>query len=330
LISAIGTGIGSDEFNLEKLRYRKIIIMTDADVDGSHIRTLILTFFYRYMFPLIDAGCVYIAQPPLYVVKKGKTQKYLKTEEQLRDYILDLSIEKIKLKINDNRILEGQELKKFLLYIERLEFYNNRLVSQKLSLKKIEFFAKNFKKIENSFTNLEKMEKTLIELKEFYKERLTFISIENDIEPETYKFICEIDEHRFEVNPAFLNSKDIKEVRRFYLDVNRYTGDKYVIVSINDEKSEETHMTGYTEVYNKILENSKQGLTMQRYKGLGEMNPDQLWDTTMCPENRTLLQVKISDNIAANEIFSILMGDVVEPRRDFIQKYALEARNIDV
>nr|HPN29601.1 DNA gyrase subunit B [bacterium] len=360
LVSAIGAGIGSEEFNLEKLRYRKIIIMTDADVDGSHIRTLILTFFYRYMFPLIDAGCVYIAQPPLFVVKKGKSQRYLKTEDEMKDFLIDIGIDKIRVSLDNNKTLEREELKKFLGYLEKLDYYNKKLLRQKMSLSTLEFFVKNFKKIENAFSALDKMEKLIPEIQEFYKQRLTSISIvqviENNIKkeniseesgisepvsselPETaiigevvervqYKFACVIDGEKTEINSLLLNSKEVKELRRFYLEVNRFNSKKYVIT--NDDNSTVEYFN-YFDFYNSIMENCKKGITLQRYKGLGEMNPEQLWETTMDPVNRTLLKVRIADNIAANEMFSVLMGDQVEPRREFIQLYAQEARNIDV
>jgi len=242
--------------------------------------------------------------------------------------LIDLGIDKIRLKLDNDKIIDNDELKKFLLFVEKLDYYNRKLQKHKLSLYMLEYFIKNFKKIENVFVSAEKMERTIAEIQEFYKERLTSIIVEAGEEPNTFKFNCIIDGQKFDVTSLLLNSKEIKEVRRFYLELSRYSSKKYTVV--NSDTNTGIEYSNYFDAYFDIINNSKKGVVIQRYKGLGEMNPEQLWETTMNPDNRTLLKVNIADNIAANEIFSILMGDNVEPRRDFIQQYAQEARNIDV
>ncbi len=273
LITAIGGGIGKENFDPEGIRYHKVILMTDADVDGAHIRTLLLTFFYRQMLPLIEKGYLYIAQPPLYRIKRGKWERYIQSEEEFYKFLMDIAEEEVS--------IEGEmEKKKEFL---RLIFEYGRLM---------EIFEKK------GFAPS-------------YIEKLILSDI-NEGSPVT-------------------SLRDFSLLKDISLNIQgvirKNTGEKEYSVLI---KNEIFRSSSLWQIYTKIMDTIKKGLTIQRYKGLGEMNPDQLWETTMDPQKRTLLQVTVEDAQRANEIFTILMGDDVEPRKDFIVKHALEVRNLDI
>ncbi|ODA43367.1 DNA gyrase subunit B [Thermodesulfovibrio sp. N1] len=276
LITAIGGGIGKENFELNSVRYHKIILMTDADVDGAHIRTLLLTFFYRQMLPLIEQGYLYIAQPPLYRIKRGKWERYIQTEEEFYKFLIDIAIEEVSLiSVEQER---QREIKKEILM---LIFEYGRIIE---AFERKGFSASYIEKILN-IDNQESLKanwKDFGLLKEIYDKIMLF--------------------------------NEIKSNADFCLQI----------------KSDSIKSKSLWELYTKIMETVKKGLTIQRYKGLGEMNPDQLWETTMDPQKRTLLQVTVEDAEKANEIFTVLMGDEVEPRKDFIVKHALEVRNLDI
>jgi len=275
LITAIGGGIGKEHFEPENIRYHKIILMTDADVDGAHIRTLLLTFFYRQMLPLIEKGYLYIAQPPLYRIKRGKWERYIQTEDEFHEFLMDIAVDEIS-------FIEESELSTKKSFLKLLFEYGRILEN---------FERKGFSPfyIENILETLPlQQDSQIFDLRDF----------------ETLQNIFE-------------NIKLIQGIRE----------DKNYIVRI---KTEAVKTKSLWELYNKVMDAVKKGLTIQRYKGLGEMNPEQLWETTMDPEKRTLLQVTVEDAQRANEIFTILMGDEVEPRKEFIVKHALEVRNLDI
>lgn len=334
-IQAIGTGIGKGNFDILKLRYHKIIIMTDADVDGSHIRTLLLTLIFRHFPELIEKGYIYIAQPPLYKYKKGKKEIYLKDEKELEKFLINNAIENIKIKINNEEV-ESFEIKKilnkYITYYKTLNSYDVHFDTH--LLKRI---------IENTSINSETLKNKEILEKEVQKLSDYFESIKTETLKE-YKFEIEEDRSR---SSHFLKiflqtSSRIKKLKmnNFFFEspefldlVNNYEGVKNFIHSeFNIEKEKNSFKTfSSLELFSKyIIEDSKQGSYIQRYKGLGEMNPEQLWETTMNPENRTLLKVCIEDMIEADSIFSILMGDNVESRRQFVEENALNARNLDI
>jgi len=276
LITAIGGGIGKENFELNSVRYHKIILMTDADVDGAHIRTLLLTFFYRQMLPLIERGYLYIAQPPLYRIKRGKWERYIQTEEEFYKFLIDIAIEEVSLiSVEQER---QREIKKEILM---LIFEYGRIIE---AFERKGFSPSYIEKMLN-FDDQESLKanwKDFTVLKETYEKIMLF--------------------------------KEIKSNSDFCLQI----------------KNDSIKSKSLWELYTKIMETVKKGLTIQRYKGLGEMNPDQLWETTMDPQKRTLLQVTVADAERANEIFTVLMGDEVEPRKDFIVKHALEVRNLDI
>lgn len=272
LITAIGGGIGKESFELEGIRYHKVILMTDADVDGAHIRTLLLTFFYRQMLPLIEKGHLYIAQPPLYRIKKGKWERYIQTEEEFYSFLMEIAQEELSVEV------EEEVKKEFLKHL----FDYGRLIEA--------FERKGFP------SN--------------HIERLLSLT-DSELEAGIY------------------NLRDFRLLREIVEKINKLgiKKDKEFTVTIKNEVFKSSSLW---QLYSKIMDVVKKGLAIQRYKGLGEMNPEQLWETTMDPERRTLLQVTVEDAQRANEIFTILMGDDVEPRKEFIVRHALEVRNLDI
>lgn len=335
LITAMGCGIGRDEYNPDKTRYHRIIIMTDADVDGSHIRTLLLTFFYRQMPEVIERGYIYIAQPPLYKVKKGKQESYIKDEASLIQYLSSLALDKASLHVNaDAPGITGVQLEKMVRdyqyavdTIKRLsrrmpEHILNRLVySQKLTpeLVKDETAMRQWAEdFESDLNNKASDSATYLVRSEEDKERGVFLPVfgirRHGIDtsfPITYEFI----------------------VGRDYANITAIGGEINGLVEeggyvLRGERRQP--VKDFVEAIEWLIGESKRGLYVQRYKGLGEMNPEQLWETTMDPSNRRMMQVTIEDAIAADQLFSTLMGDQVEPRRAFIESNALKVANLDV
>ncbi len=335
LITALGTGIGIEEFDLAKLRYHRIIIMTDADVDGAHIRTLLLTFFYRQMPQVIERGYLYIAQPPLFKVKRGKTERYIKDDSRMEDFLLDLAADEIELFSPEQDAWLGSErltgtLKKLVQFEKTLDTFKRKridtVVLRALLLDKS--FSKSVLKDESGLRAAADAVEAY--LKEFHPATRIAWAVLPDEEHQAFKLqfdtrwdaahsIILIDEN-------FVTSPEFRELQSLSPAVLGLNGPAYRI----REKGEERDFKSTDALVHYVLELGKKGLSIQRYKGLGEMNPEQLWETTMTPEKRTLLQVTIEDSVKADEIFTILMGDQVEPRRTFIQRHALEARNLDI
>ena len=324
LITALGTGIDKD-FNLEKLRYHRIIIMTDADVDGAHIRTLLLTFFYRQMPQLVENGYIYIAQPPLFKVRQNKKEQYLKDEQELEQYLIESALEGAELKTNNNS-LSGESLGNLAR-----EMILNDAVIRRLAHR---YDASILKAIYLcGEIDLDSEDAALS-----YVEKLkTSSSIENinfDVKknPNSEKFMIEINQFRHGnlitsiLDEEFLLSGDYKQI----IKTSSLTKDliqEKATISRNEKVAE---VADFKEAVNWLMSEAKSGLNIQRYKGLGEMNPSQLWETTMDPAVRRLLQVKIEDAISADQVFSTLMGDQVEPRRNFIESNALGVNNLDI
>ena len=389
LITALGTGIGEDDFNIEKARYHKIIIMTDADVDGSHIRTLLLTFFFRQMYKVIEKGYLYIAQPPLYKLKKGKYEEYLKNEDKFTEKLIQLGVENVKLKISGNgKSSVGKELEKiisrlieFKKHEEKLERYslpkeliegmlkenldkkafadlvvltkatNNILknilkkevsslplsklpvfinISKKLSIEESNQFEKAGLKIKKTSENLYTIadEPTSLKINKFFTIDKLIIQIDED----NNKFEIAVEgtrnNNRFEtkINRELITSVLYKNTQKIYQFIETLDKPPFELV----ENGTKTIINSKEELMTSIISGGKKGLIIQRYKGLGEMNPDQLWETTMDPEKRVLLQVKTDDFVAADEIFTILMGDQVEQRRKFIEQHSDQVSNLDI
>ena len=306
MITAFGCGIG-EEFNLEKLRYHKIIIMTDADVDGSHIQTLLMTFFYRYLRPLIENGHIYIAQPPLYRFKKGKKEIYLKDERALSEYLIENGIE--------NFSFEGIGNKELLEILKFISAYRSVL-----------------KEIEKRYSMIEVI-RFLIENRDYVG--LEFSALSEKIEEYLGSIECNILNKIVSENEIlfYVQTKAglVELVLNEELFTDKYFEEAYYIYNkIQERDLAFLQNKDLLEVLESIEESAKKGAYIQRYKGLGEMNPEQLWETTMTPQNRTLLRVKLEDIESADEIFTLFMGDEVEPRRAYIQENAKNVKHLDI
>ena len=326
LITALGTGI-ADEFDIEKLRYHKIIIMTDADVDGAHIRTLLLTFFYRRMQDLIKAGYLYIAQPPLYKVNKGKSEVYLKDYLALQNYLIDMGIEDSTLNINNGTIVAGPDLQRVVILTKKIKKIIESFPSNIPSFifEQVAMAGALSKEIlENDTINVENnISKRLDGISsEYEKGWFCKYTKEKDLEISRtlrgVKNIYLLENNIFLKKEASLLNSLSKEMLEVF--------DKEVIFT---KKEKSFKLNSPSELLNLILKQGEKGLSLQRYKGLGEMNADQLWETTLDPDSRSLLQVKIEQSAEEGTTFSDLMGDDVEPRRIFIQEQALNVSNLD-
>ena len=337
MITALGTGIGKDDFDVSKLRYHKLIIMCDADVDGSHIRTLILTFFFRQMKEIIDRGYLYIAQPPLFKVSYGKKETYLKDEKEYRQFLLGRIQDSYQLTLGTNggRRLEGAELNRF---VERLEAFRtglDRLDLRGYPKRALELALVAGVKDRESLADRDRLRSLAGRLEE-----AGFLSVEIDEDPEHgtafLRFVSKTDgvERRVRIDWDLVATPEFRALASNPAGLEALAAGGYGLARSKrgDDESEPelTHFETLEAVLESLYEGAKRGLSVQRYKGLGEMNPDQLWDTTMNPETRRMLRVTIDDEVAADDIFSVLMGDQVEPRREFIEANALAATNIDV
>lgn len=335
LITALGCGIGREEFNPDKLRYHRIIIMTDADVDGSHIRTLLLTLFYRQMVELVERGHVYIAQPPLYKVKKGKQERYVKDDLELSEYLLQQAIDGASLFVSADApplsgvALEGlvHRFQATMNGIQRLaRRFNGRILDKMITMPGLE---------KEEFRGIDQAQAWFAELVdrlngddageyryEFAFEQAADLAVETAIIREWRHGLAT--EFRYE--SGFFELPEYHAIARLSQELQDLITEGAYVQRGERKKS----VYSFAQVLEWLLDEARRGQSIQRYKGLGEMNPEQLWETTLNPETRNLLQVRIEDAIAADEIFSTLMGDHVEPRRDFIESNALYASNLDV
>lgn len=323
LITALGTGI-DEEFDIKKCRYHKIIIMTDADVDGAHIRTLLLTFFYRQMVKLIENGYLYIAQPPLFRVKKGKTDKYVQNESELTKMLLEIATDEIEIQTPSGNI-GGRRL---IPYLKKVYDYDNLMNWFRQSRRDpliIKFLVKKGVQ-KTDLKNENSLKSILTEIKEEIGD-IKHGEIVFDEESESYSVNLRTSNYKVNLSIPFIQSPEFKEAAALHKEITEIFGNPPYKLTINGDIHKASSIE---ELIQKAFEIAKKGITIQRYKGLGEMNPNQLWETTLDPAKRTLKQVTIEDSIRADEIFTVLMGDQVEPRKDFIQKHALEARNIDI
>ena len=326
LITAIGAGVGNAELNLEKSRYHKIIIMTDADVDGSHIRTLLLTFFFRHMRPLVDAGYLYIAQPPLFKIKLNKSEIYLKDQNHLDDFLIKNGIKNCSLTFGNNETIIEKDLNNF---VEKCIILNKyiRSLTRKIGGEEIISSLSNLGLLnKNIFEDKEKINIISNFLNRFNPKNkyweINLSSSEKSILFEnTYRGVTE----KFELKSEDLNYHEVLEINNLSEHSKIFQKNVKLVF-----ENEEYAINSSLHLADLILEKGKKGAQISRYKGLGEMNPDQLWETTLDPNSRSLIQVKIEQEINAEETFSTLMGEVVEPRRNFIQENALNVSNLDI
>src|SRR5262249_20443906 len=362
MIAALGTGIGSEDFDAEKVRYHRIIIMTDADVDGSHIRTLLLTFFYRQMPQLIDRGYVYIAQPPLFRAKRGRSETYIKNEQDLEAYVFRRAVESRMVRLADGSQLFGDALERQLqratAYRRLLQHVTRRGHPPAIVSALLEFDARD----KSFFEQRERLD--VIAARMTTPTRA--VSVTRDDEHNVFELLIEDRSQgyprRFEIGVEFLASGEYRTLTSSYREIQDL---KFPVVVTTGEaqheeepaetetppaegtavetapaepqpaaprsrKEPDVTLHNIDEFVEFFLTAGRKGITFNRYKGLGEMNPDTLWTTTMDPENRTLLQVRAEDHAEADQMFTTLMGDQVEPRRKFIEDNALDVRNLDV
>jgi DNA gyrase subunit B len=323
IITALGTGIGKDDFDAGKLRYHKVILMTDADVDGSHIRTLLLTFFFRHMKELIDRGHIYIAQPPLYRVKRGKSERYIRDERDFARELMKRATEDHVVKAKEGVSLEGASLTTFLLNVQEYEAVAAKLARRVKEPRLVEALAESALEKKTDFEEKKPIDKLLKEI-----EKLK-LKIEGEVVFDEAHSLYEIQfgpPHNQKINWALVASADYKRLRGLAKQVEEYNKPPFTIIRNGDKAVREKagDVLGY------VMEDAKKDFTITRFKGLGEMNPTQLWETTMNADSRTLLKVRLEDVVEAEKIFTTLMGENVEDRRKFIEENALDVVNLDI
>jgi DNA gyrase subunit B len=327
LVMALGTGIGRDEFNIEKLRYHKIVIMTDADVDGAHIRTLLLTFFYRQMPKLIEGGFLYIAQPPLYKVMRGKSEVYLKDQASLEDYLIEQGTEGAGFKLGSGEEITGQDLIRVVEEARQLKrildafptHYPHHILEQAAIAGAFVPGVVDADLQGTANKVAQRLDQIALEYEKGWQGRIT-----QDHGIRLARILRGVEEVRTLDGPL-LRSGEARKTGSF----TQCLQDIYATSAKLQRKDRSQIIYGPLGLLDMVLKEGEKGLSLQRYKGLGEMNPSQLWETTLDPDARTLLQVKIDDMAEADDIFTKLMGDVVEPRREFIQNNALSVENLD-
>ncbi|PTX44011.1 DNA gyrase subunit B [Gemmobacter caeni] len=327
LITALGTGIGRDEFDIGKLRYHKIIIMTDADVDGAHIRTLLLTFFYRQMPAIIEGGFLYIAQPPLYKVSRGKSEVYLKDQAAFEDYLIEQGTDGAVLRLGDGTEIAGADLgrvvdgaRAFRRVLEAFPTHYPRNILEQAALAGAFDAGRadaDLQAVAESVAR--RLDAVAVEYERGWQGRIT-----QDHGIRLSRVLRGVEELRT-LDGAVLRSGEARKLSQVAGGVKEY----FATESRLTRKDRELPIHGPGDLLRAVLAEGEKGLTLQRYKGLGEMNPEQLWETTLDPDARTLLQVRVDDVAEADDLFTKLMGDVVEPRREFIQQNALNVENLD-
>lgn len=334
LVQAIGTSIGKDSFDISRLRYYKIVIMTDADVDGSHIRTLLLTLFYRQFPEIVERGHLYIAQPPLYKYKKGKNERYLKDGGELESYLVSSSLSESDVTI-DGKAAELDLVKslvnKFRSYNNTLESYDRHYDAHFLkTIVEDGTLTSDIMKDKNKLQAFAEMISHKLMSDDHVNLKKYTMTVEDDLKNLGFQLrvhvLSALKTKNFRIGVNFAESSEFADLINQYDGLKRYLKSDFNIKHAGNA----SHHTGLHEFASFVSQEGRQGAYIQRYKGLGEMNPEQLWETTMNPNNRTLLQVKIEDTIDADQVFSVLMGDQVDPRREFVETNALNVRNLDI
>jgi DNA gyrase subunit B len=325
MITAIGTGIGKDDFDPARLRYHKIIIMTDADVDGSHIRTLLLTFFFRHMQELIKRGNIFVAQPPLYRIKRGKTEKYIKDDKEFTREILRRATENLKVELAGHTVLEGTELRNFLMQLDEFQITWRRLERRLRDPRVVEILARAELAIDSKADFSEEKN-----LKAVY-DALKAVNVEAELKHEEehsawmVTFKDPTNAERL-INLELAGQPEYRRLRSLARQAAKYNQPPFTAVKENQREA----LPNWRELLAYVKNEGTREVNIQRYKGLGEMNAEQLWETTMNAETRTLLKVSLEDLVQSDQIFTTLMGEDVESRRKFIEENALDVRNLDV
>ena len=337
MITALGTGIGKNDFDLAKLRYDRIILLCDADVDGSHIRTLLLTFFYRQMPELIDHGHVYIAQPPLFKIKKGRSEQYLRDEKELQKFLMRKATENVTVTVKATGAqFKGAELRKMLEKLGELVNYLDKLerrvhdrqivdtVIDALAGPEGLLAAKDGLKLHEVFGKEKLLQKVAAALEEAGYET----AIEQDEEHGTFEIVITRSRGngRIMIDWELATHVEFQNAVKLYGDLQDLSRPPFVIA----ENDNHTIVDSRVALLDHVMTAAKKDITIQRYKGLGEMNPEQLWQTTLNPDLRTILNVQVNDAVETDEMFTVLMGDAVEPRRKFIEENALDVKNLDI
>ncbi len=341
LITALGTGVGKEEYDIEKIRYHKVIIMTDADVDGSHIRTLLLTFFYRQMPELIDKGYLYVAQPPLLKIGKGKNEIYLKDEIGLSEYIIKKFCGAKQIILADEQVVSDYDLNLFLtnlyeyysviLRLEKMGFDNTLIELLIAEQVKDKYFLRDRDRMNALREKLIKERYETGELLWNSDLDIFEVMVEKKEEEQTRVDENWQDSRAVNIGKRLIYSKDFQKSLILAEKIKDFDKPPFKVMSIDPKKDESTDIIeNKRKILEYMIEGGKRGINIQRYKGLGEMNPDQLWETTMNPEKRNLLQVRVKDAVGTDDIFTVLMGDEVEPRREFIYNNALEVSTLDI
>ncbi|MBN1254078.1 MAG: DNA topoisomerase (ATP-hydrolyzing) subunit B [Deltaproteobacteria bacterium] len=328
IISALGVGINKEAADLTKLRYHRIIIMTDADVDGSHIRTLLLTFFYRQMVEVIERGYLYIAQPPLYRVRAGKLDRYLKDEEEMDQFLRERSMERVELELKESQTrLGGKRLLDILSKLSRYDYYLRRLERRGYPREAVKTLVRQGIVSSDDFGKRERLKSLR---KALQVAGMELGEIAADEEHSLFEFALEgrINGRKVSrrISKELVETVEYQGILDLYKSIAGFETPPFVV----HYKGGQQELGSKGELLHYITSLSKEGLSIQRYKGLGEMNPEQLWETTMDPESRSLFQVQVEDAVVADEIFTILMGDQVEERRRFIEQHALQVENLDI
>jgi DNA gyrase subunit B len=334
IVTALGTGIGSGEYDVSKLRYHKVIIMTDADVDGSHIRTLLLTFFFRQMRELIERGYLFIAQPPLFKMIDKKKELYIQNEEKMKNYILENGVDKVNLVMGDGSPFPatGNKILSLIKKVMRIEELIDRFEKEGCDRNVIRILAGDPTLTDDSFKNDKLLLPIAARTVGAIGVDLANFQIDTDQDHGGYKMMFSLKKngqtHATSIDREIFRTPQFTEIRSLLSQVSIIGEAPYQ--DLGDESSPPIILESAKALVDHIINLGKKGLTVQRYKGLGEMNPEQLWETTMNPEKRTLLQVGVEDAVLADEIFTTLMGDQVEPRREFIYQNALHVSNLDI
>jgi DNA gyrase subunit B len=334
IITALGCGIGEDHFDITKLRYHSVVLMTDADVDGSHIRTLLLTFFYRQMPELVARGHLYIAQPPLYKVKRGRKEIYLKNEAALDDFVIDAATDELKVVAEGGEVIEGQRLRELALRTLRYGKVFAKL-QRRGDPRVLDAVIRQVGITADSLADEEAIAAELGRTESFLEQHhpqllpIKFM-LERDNEYDCARVICETRvegaPRRTLIDHGLLNAPEFNELRALQRVFASYGTAPFTVLTEGEGRT----IARLEQLMDEVDRLGRKGLQIQRYKGLGEMNPEQLWETTMDPERRTFLQVRVEDGVEADGIFTVLMGDQVEPRREFIATNALNVRNLDI